>query len=59
VLSLFAFHALYAQSGLGVGIVLVGLTASLAWTHRAAYAPLFAAAALVPGSAPSRRAVTE
>ena len=39
------FSAFLAPSGIGMGIVLVGLQLFLAWTHRRAYRPLLTARA--------------
>ena len=51
VVNIFAFHAALDRSGLGLAVVLVALEIGLAWAHRKAYAPLFAAKTVA--SAPS------
>ena len=43
VVNIVAFHAVLAPDGLGLAIVLVIVLGLLAWSHRAAYRPLFAA----------------
>ena len=43
IVNIFAFHAFLAPSGLALASVLVVLEVSLAWVHRSAYRPLFAA----------------
>jgi len=41
LLNIVAFHAVLAPAGLAVPLVLLGVEIYLAWTHRAAFAPLF------------------
>ena len=41
LLNIVAFHAILAPAGLAVPLVLLGAEIYLAWTHRAAFAPLF------------------
>ncbi|WP_394827385.1 DoxX family membrane protein [Pendulispora albinea] len=43
--NIFLFHSVLAPAGLPIGILLVALEISLAWAHRAAFRPLFAARA--------------
>lgn len=42
IVNIVAFHAFLAPSGLAIACALVVLAGYLAWTHRRAYAPLFA-----------------
>jgi hypothetical protein len=41
VVNIVAFHVFLAPAGLGLPLVIVALGAFLAWSERAAYAPLF------------------
>src|SRR5260221_5464216 len=41
LLNIVAFHAILAPAGLAIPLVLLGIEIYLAWTHRAAFAPLF------------------
>jgi len=41
IVNIVAFHAFLAPSGLGLALILLVLEASLAWSYRAAYRPLF------------------
>ena len=43
VVNIFAFHAFLAPSGVALAGVIVALEVCLAWAHRSAYRPLFAA----------------
>jgi putative oxidoreductase len=43
IVNIFLFHAFLAPGGLPLGIVVVALEVILAWMHRDAFAPLFAA----------------
>ena len=45
IVNIFAFHAFLAPSGVAIAAGLVVLEVYLAWVHRAAYRPLFAARA--------------
>lgn len=42
-IAIFAFHAVFEPSGLGVVVVLMALTIYLAWAYRAAFAPMLRA----------------
>lgn len=43
LVNIVAFHLFYAPSGLPVPVLLIAAELSLAWRHRAAFAPMFAA----------------
>jgi uncharacterized membrane protein YphA (DoxX/SURF4 family) len=46
VVHIVEFHVFLAPAGLPLAVVVAGLALFLAWTHRAAYRPLFAASAV-------------
>jgi len=41
IINIFAFHAFLAPAGISLAVILLLLEAGLAWSHRAAYRPLF------------------
>ncbi len=43
VVNIFAFHAILAPAGVGLGVVIVALEAYLAWTYRNAFRPMLTA----------------
>lgn len=46
IVNIFMFHLFLAPGGLPIAVVLAILEAVLAWMHREAYAPLFAASSM-------------
>jgi hypothetical protein len=52
IVNIVAFHLFVVPSGLGIALVVAALEVFLAWAHRDAYRPLFAAGR---GDAPTRR----
>lgn len=48
IVNIFAFHAFLAPSGIVLATALVAFELYLAWVHRAAYRPLFAARTAAP-----------
>src|SRR5262245_36606813 len=48
IVNIFAFHAFLAPSGIVIASALVALELYLAWVHRRAYRPLFAAVTAAP-----------
>ena len=46
LINIVGFHLFYAPSGLAVPVLLLAAELALAWKHRAAFAPMFAARAV-------------
>ncbi|MDB4982346.1 MAG: putative rane protein [Myxococcales bacterium] len=53
IVNIVAFHAFLAPAGLGLALAVLAAELALAWSHRAAFAPLFQARATARPGEPS------